>query len=86
MFCFFLGVDDFSSKIQGYENMILYCPICHNISAIPLHEKKFFTICFIPLIPYSLGKVIRCTICSWFQDTNDAELYRISQLPNLRPA
>ncbi|KAG5438576.1 hypothetical protein PCANB_002681 [Pneumocystis canis] len=51
-----MGFEDFSTKIQGYENLVVYCPICHNISVIPLHEKKFITVCCIPLIPYSWGK------------------------------
>ncbi|KAG5440742.1 hypothetical protein PCK2_000178 [Pneumocystis canis] len=82
---FFIGFEDFSTSIQGYEDLAVYCPICHNISVIPLHEKKMITICCIPLIPYSWGKVIRCHICSWFQSIDDAELMRISQLRNIQP-
>ncbi|KAG4305163.1 hypothetical protein PORY_001333 [Pneumocystis oryctolagi] len=67
MCIFFLGVEDFSTKIQEYENLFVYCPMCHNISVTPLYEKKFITICFVPLIPYSWGKVMQCYICSWSQ-------------------
>ncbi|KTW32097.1 uncharacterized protein T551_00779 [Pneumocystis jirovecii RU7] len=83
---FFFGVEDFSTKVQGYENLFVYCPICHNISVTPINEKKFITICFIPLIPYSWGKVMRCYICSWFQNTDDAEIQRISIMKYQTPS
>lgn len=37
-------------------------------------ERKFFTFCFIPLIPFSFAKILQCPICGYQQDTSKEQL------------
>lgn len=39
-----------------------------------LKNRKFFSFCFVPLIPYSFATVVKCTICGYTQETDKEQL------------
>jgi hypothetical protein len=42
------------------------CPHCHNeVSLSLLHVSTWFTLFFIPVIPYSRKQFLVCPICRW---------------------
>ncbi|CAN6617660.1 hypothetical protein TRVA0_007S00628 [Trichomonascus vanleenenianus] len=73
-FFFTVGTQNFPGTVKGYDDLRVYCPRCHNVSVVPEKERKFFTICFVPIIPIYWGKILRCTICPWRQETTEAAL------------
>ncbi|KAK9492370.1 hypothetical protein V1508DRAFT_419222 [Lipomyces doorenjongii] len=71
---FVCGGANYNKPLPGYENMRLYCPRCHNISLVAIKKREFFTFCFIPVIPTSLGEALQCTICTFQQSTSADQL------------
>jgi len=75
MFFFFVcGTQDFSSSLKGYENVLVVCPRCHNNAVSARKRRVFFTFCFVPLVPVSWRKELRCGICGYAQETSDEQL------------
>ncbi|KAF8163150.1 hypothetical protein B0H34DRAFT_694269 [Crassisporium funariophilum] len=48
------------------------CPRCHNAAVSSVKSKKWFEICFVPLIPMSSRHEWRCSICQWTVPTQQA--------------
>ncbi|KAK9386002.1 hypothetical protein V1515DRAFT_587861 [Lipomyces mesembrius] len=69
---FVCGGANYNKPMPGYENLRLYCPRWSKVVAIK--KREFFTFCFIPVIPTSLGEALQCTICPYFQATSADQL------------
>ncbi|CEH19018.1 hypothetical protein CBOM_05704 [Ceraceosorus bombacis] len=41
------------------------CPRCHNAQAVTAKKKRWFELCWIPLIPLGSKHVYYCGICQW---------------------
>ncbi|KAF2093402.1 hypothetical protein NA57DRAFT_81330 [Rhizodiscina lignyota] len=69
-FIFTCGTHTFTSPLKGYENVVVQCQNCGNISARPYKRWEWFTFCFVPLIPFSLKPwhEVGCHICNFYQD------------------
>ena len=45
--------------------MVTKCPNCHNETWLQLYMyRKWFTLFFIPVIPYSTNHLLLCEVCS----------------------
>lgn len=42
-------------------------------------DRKFFTFCFIPVVPVSFAKNLTCSICGYRQSTNEDQLKQLQQ-------
>ncbi|RAL68210.1 hypothetical protein DID88_008914 [Monilinia fructigena] len=60
---------EFSSQLQGYENVLCQCHNCGNYSARVIKRHPWFTFCFIPVLPLSFHAYedIVCSICNFAQ-------------------
>ncbi|PHH86823.1 hypothetical protein CDD83_9705 [Cordyceps sp. RAO-2017] len=70
MFFFFIcGEHTFRKEIPGYEGIVCQCHHCGNMSGHVIKSNPWFTVCFIPLIPFSIKgyKDVSCHICSFNQ-------------------
>ncbi|KAK5130197.1 hypothetical protein LTR08_002406 [Meristemomyces frigidus] len=69
---FFLtcGTHTFQSLLKGYENVTVQCQNCGNFSGKVTKRWQWFTVCFVPLIPFSLkpDHDVSCHICHFTQD------------------
>ncbi|KAL1971831.1 hypothetical protein VTN31DRAFT_1919 [Thermomyces dupontii] len=81
--CITFGTHEFTSMLQGYENVRAHCPNCNNWDVICETRWPWFTICFIPAIPLSFHKYkeARCLRCNFAQDMS----MRRDITPNTRP-
>ncbi|KAF1985575.1 hypothetical protein K402DRAFT_357045 [Aulographum hederae CBS 113979] len=71
MFFFFTcGTHTFQSPLKGYENTVVQCQNCGNVSARPYKRWEWFTFCFVPIIPFSLKPwhELGCHVCNFYQD------------------
>ncbi|KAK2800406.1 hypothetical protein FQN51_006132 [Onygenales sp. PD_10] len=68
--CITFGTHEFTSRLQGYENVTAQCHNCGNWSANCITRWPWFTVCFIPLIPLATHKYkeVTCHICRFSQD------------------
>ncbi|PWN48988.1 hypothetical protein IE53DRAFT_388811 [Violaceomyces palustris] len=41
------------------------CPRCHNAQVVTAKSKKWFELCWIPLIPMGSKHIFVCGICQW---------------------
>ncbi|KDE06265.1 hypothetical protein MVLG_03424 [Microbotryum lychnidis-dioicae p1A1 Lamole] len=48
---------------EGHEQII--CPRCHNSGTRQYKQKKWFELCYVPLIPLGSKQVYMCPICQW---------------------
>ncbi|KAJ5712912.1 uncharacterized protein N7483_010093 [Penicillium malachiteum] len=87
-FCITFGTHEFTSMLEGYENVRAYCynfVFClgRNWNGHCITRWPFFTICFIPLIPLSTHKYkeVMCYTCRFSQDLRD----RPDITPDTRP-
>ncbi|KAG0153314.1 hypothetical protein PDIDSM_5165 [Penicillium digitatum] len=55
-FCITFGMHEFSSQLEGYENVRAYCYNCQHWNGHCITRWPFFTVCFIPLIPLAVHK------------------------------
>ncbi|BDD54616.1 hypothetical protein MPDQ_003099 [Monascus purpureus] len=71
--CITFGLEEFTSQLQGYENVVAYCYNCHNWNAHCVTRWPWFTVCFIPVIPLSFHKYreVTCYTCRATQDLRD---------------
>lgn len=44
-----------------------------------LKERRFFTFCYIPLVPYSFDTVVKCSICNYTQKTDKEQLESVKR-------
>ncbi|KAF7322602.1 hypothetical protein HMN09_00038700 [Mycena chlorophos] len=47
------------------DSDVRVCPNCHNASVFSAKKSEWFTLFFIPLIPFSSKRVWVCQICRW---------------------
>ncbi|EFR04408.1 hypothetical protein MGYG_07414 [Nannizzia gypsea CBS 118893] len=68
--CITFGTHEFTSQLQGYENVTAQCQNCGNWSGRCITRWPFFTVCFIPVIPLAMHKYkeVYCHICRFSQD------------------
>ncbi|KAJ3486581.1 hypothetical protein NLG97_g6581 [Lecanicillium saksenae] len=68
---FFLvcGQQTFRSEVKGYEGIVTQCHHCGNMGARVQKERPFFTICYIPVIPFTISgyQDVVCGICNFHQ-------------------
>ncbi|KAF1825226.1 uncharacterized protein K489DRAFT_377776 [Dissoconium aciculare CBS 342.82] len=69
-FCLMLGTHTFDSLLSGYENITVQCQNCGNFSGKLTKRWEWFTVCFVPLIPFSFKPYhdVSCHICHFHQD------------------
>ncbi|PLN78348.1 hypothetical protein BDW42DRAFT_195937 [Aspergillus taichungensis] len=81
--CITFGTHEFSSMLEGYEQVRAYCYNCQHYNGHCVTRWPWFTICFIPAIPLSMGKYkeVRCYTCNFTQDLKD----RPDITPETRP-
>ncbi|KAJ5821501.1 Dynein light chain type 1/2 [Penicillium rubens] len=74
---------EFSSRLEGYENVRAYCYNCQHWNGHCVTRWPFFTVCFIPLIPLAMHKYkeVQCYTCRFTQDLRD----RPDITPDTRP-
>ncbi len=54
------------------------CPRCHNTAPYVIHRvRTYFSLFFIPLIPYSTKYLLSCTICREAREISEAEKDRL---------
>jgi hypothetical protein len=64
---------------------VMDCPRCHNTSEWPIHqEKTYFSIFFIPLIPYRTEYLLSCPVCRQATTISEDEKDRLLQIPDSR--
>ncbi|KAF2638361.1 hypothetical protein P280DRAFT_471477 [Massarina eburnea CBS 473.64] len=71
MFFFFTcGTHTFSSRLAGAEHLTVQCQNCGNHSGRVMKRWQWFTLCFVPIIPFSIKpyKEVGCHICNFYQD------------------
>ncbi|KAF2090916.1 hypothetical protein K490DRAFT_71216 [Saccharata proteae CBS 121410] len=71
MFFFFTcGEHIFTSPLKGYESVTVQCQNCGNFSGRVYKRWQWFTLCFVPIIPFSLKPwhEVGCGICNFYQD------------------
>ncbi|KAI9374825.1 hypothetical protein BJX61DRAFT_245290 [Aspergillus egyptiacus] len=81
--CITFGTHEFTSMLQGYENVRAYCYNCQHWNGRCITRWPFFTICFIPVIPLAMHKYkeVTCYTCRFTQDLRD----RPDITPDTRP-
>ncbi|CAK3944636.1 Hypothetical predicted protein [Lecanosticta acicola] len=69
-FCLIMGAHTFQSLLKGYENITVQCQNCGNFSGKIKKRWEWFTVCFLPIIPFSLKPYhdVSCDICRFNQD------------------
>ncbi|KAF2858105.1 hypothetical protein K470DRAFT_193012, partial [Piedraia hortae CBS 480.64] len=69
-FLFTCGQHSFNKPLKGGEGITVQCPNCHNHSAKLESRWEWFTVCFVPLVPFSLKPwhEVHCNICQYRQD------------------
>ncbi|KAE8351154.1 hypothetical protein BDV28DRAFT_137683 [Aspergillus coremiiformis] len=81
--CITFGTHEFTSMLQGYENVRAYCYNCQHWNGHCLTRWPWFTVCFIPMIPLAIHKYkeVTCYTCRFTQDLRD----RPDITPETRP-
>ncbi|KAH1642218.1 hypothetical protein KXX39_008632 [Aspergillus fumigatus] len=71
--CITFGTHEFTSMLEGYENVRAYCYNCQHWNGHCITRWPWFTICFIPCIPLSTHKYkeVTCYTCRFTQDLRD---------------
>ncbi|KAJ4163764.1 hypothetical protein LMH87_005472 [Akanthomyces muscarius] len=68
---FFLvcGQQTFRSEVKGYEGITTQCHHCGNMGARVEKERPFFTVCYIPLVPFTIKgyQDVVCGICNFHE-------------------
>ncbi|THC92171.1 hypothetical protein EYZ11_008358 [Aspergillus tanneri] len=81
--CITFGTHEFTSMLEGYENVRAYCYNCQHWNGHCVTRWPWFTICFIPAIPLACNKYkeVTCYTCRFTQDLGD----RPDITPDTRP-
>ncbi|KAI1934208.1 hypothetical protein LOZ12_002770 [Ophidiomyces ophidiicola] len=76
--CITFGTQEFTSRLQGYENITAQCQNCGNWSAHCITRWPWFTVCFVPVLPLAFHKYkeVHCNICRFSQDIKYATLLK----------
>ncbi|KIH94291.1 hypothetical protein SPBR_06256 [Sporothrix brasiliensis 5110] len=64
---FTCGEHTFRKEIEGYEGVVCRCHNCGNYSGHPIKTHPWFTLCFVPVIPFSFHgyEDIACHVCNY---------------------
>lgn len=58
------GFGDRKVELLGSMGGVMDCPRCNNSSEWPIHrERSYFSLFFIPLIPYKTRFLLSCPVC-----------------------
>lgn len=69
-----------TKKLYG-PTMAIRCPTCNNDTWLQLYRyRKWFTLFFIPVIPYSSAHFLSCSVCSQGVELSDEQVERAQQL------
>ncbi|PYH44825.1 rhodopsin family protein [Aspergillus saccharolyticus JOP 1030-1] len=81
--CITFGTHEFTSMLEGYENVRAYCYNCQHWNGHCLTRWPWFTVCFVPVIPLATHKYkeVTCYTCRFTQDLRD----RPDITPETRP-
>ncbi|KAE8379142.1 hypothetical protein BDV26DRAFT_175129 [Aspergillus bertholletiae] len=81
--CITFGTHEFTSMLEGYENVRAYCYNCQHYNGHCITRWPWFTVCFIPMIPLATHKYkeVTCYTCRFTQDLRD----RPDITPDTRP-
>ncbi|KAE8359421.1 hypothetical protein BDV27DRAFT_136135 [Aspergillus caelatus] len=81
--CITFGTHEFTSMLEGYENVRAYCYNCQHYNGHCITRWPWFTVCFIPMIPLAMHKYkeVTCYTCRFTQDLRD----RPDITPETRP-
>ncbi|PWY95609.1 hypothetical protein BO94DRAFT_530333 [Aspergillus sclerotioniger CBS 115572] len=81
--CITFGTHEFTSMLEGYENVRAFCYNCQHWNGHCLTRWPWFTVCFIPVIPLATHKYkeVTCYTCRFTQDLRD----RPDITPDTRP-
>ncbi|KAL4898308.1 hypothetical protein BDV59DRAFT_197234 [Aspergillus ambiguus] len=81
--CITFGTHEFSSMLEGYENVRAYCYNCQHWNGHCRTRWPWFTVCFVPVIPLATHKYkeVTCYTCRYTQDLRD----RPDITPDTRP-
>lgn len=64
----------------------LHCSRCNNDSTWRLQrETSWFTLFFIPIIPYRRKYYVYCPVCHWVTEVPKAEAQRIMEKNKMQP-
>ncbi|KAB8233686.1 hypothetical protein BDV23DRAFT_3197 [Aspergillus alliaceus] len=71
--CITFGTHEFTSMLEGYENVRAYCYNCQHWNGHCVTRWPWFTVCFIPMIPLATHKYkeVICHTCRFTQDLRD---------------
>ncbi|ERF70844.1 hypothetical protein EPUS_02366 [Endocarpon pusillum Z07020] len=69
-FCIIMGTHPFTKQMEEYRGQQFRCNNCGNVRAFCQKSWTWFTVCWIPVIPFSAGwhKDVYCPICRVTQD------------------
>ncbi|KAL8393606.1 hypothetical protein RB595_003374 [Gaeumannomyces hyphopodioides] len=69
MFFFVCGEHKFRSEVDGYQGLTCQCHNCGNWAASVVKTHPWFTLCWIPVIPFTIkGYVdVSCRVCNFAQ-------------------
>jgi hypothetical protein len=69
------------TKKQYGPTMAVKCPHCENDTWLELYRyRKWFTLFFIPVFPYSSTHFLSCNVCSRGVELNGEQIQRAIQL------
>jgi zinc-ribbon family len=72
------------TKKQHGPTLAMKCPQCNNETWFQLWRyRSWFTLFFIPLIPYSTAHFLSCSVCSQGMELNGDRLQQAKQLNGL---
>ncbi|GMG39445.1 unnamed protein product [Ambrosiozyma monospora] len=78
MFFFFLiGIGDTRKNLDVLQGVPIVCPNCHNVSVHAIRHYRYVTVFFIPILPFSWYKELRCDICGCEQPLRDEDIQNI---------
>lgn len=69
------------TKVKHLGNAgLMDCPRCNNTSEWPIHQQKtYFSVFFIPLVPYRTEFTLSCPVCRETRSISEAEKDRFLQ-------
>ena len=73
-----------TEKVLGHTHMAYQCSNCHNVSNYKVFRRiSWFTLFWIPLIPFSFSHYVTCPICNYGIKTKKQNaLELMNQNPN----
>jgi hypothetical protein len=72
------------TKKQYGPTMAMKCPNCNNDTWLQLYRyRKWLTLFFIPVIPYSSTHFLACSVCSQGMELSGEQVRRAKQLNTL---